>query len=187
MTRFWTGAIAVAFALALVTSAQAGKPGGGSRPSGFGKPVPPTQFHPDTHHEMHHPVHHDNYFLKFAKKSNFGYFYTGRNHKHWSYCYWDYRYGCYLYWDPYVTCYYYYCVPAGCYYPASYCPYSTYCWEKPVGGVLPAPVASVPTVEANSPTVNVDNKGPAPAPQAGANLPPDLPPPPQGGPMVPVK
>jgi hypothetical protein len=165
MMRFWTGAIAVVFALALTASAQAGRPGGSGH-SGSGSRI--------YHNQISHDSHHD-YFLNFGKKLEHGYFYSGRNHRHWSYCYWDSRYGCYLYWDPSLSCYYYWCVPASCYYPVSYCPYSTYCWETPVGGNLPAPVASVPTVTVKQ-DVNV-----APTPLPGSKLPPDLPPPSTGG------
>jgi hypothetical protein len=181
MLRFWTGAIAVAFALALVAQAQAGHPGGSSHMSS-GSHLSFNQIHNDSHHDSHYDSHHD-YFLKFGKRFDYGYFYAGRNFTHWSYCYWDYRYGCYLYWDPSLSCYYYWCAPVSYYYPVTYCPYKTYCWQAPVGGTLPAPVASVPTVTAKQ-DVNV-----APTPVPGSKLPPDLPPPTGGVPttMPPVR
>jgi hypothetical protein len=115
-------------------------------------------------------------------------FYHGTHHHHWSYTYWDSRYGCYMYWDPYYTCYYYYCVPAASYYPVSYCPYNTYCWQQPVGGVLPAPVVEVPTMKTDFVAKVPGGQGLAPTPPGNAKLPPDLPPPGvPAGPMVPVK
>jgi hypothetical protein len=105
-----------------------------------------------------------------------GTYYRGIHHNHWSYTYWDSRYGCYLYWDPYYTCYYYWCVPAGCYYPVGYCPYNTYSWQQPVGGVLPAPVVDVPRVKTDV-VVNVKNiQGATPTLPGTAPLPADVPP-----------
>jgi hypothetical protein len=68
---------------------------------------------------------HQNYGTRFAH----GYFYSGRNHNHWSYTRFDSRYGCTCYYDPGCSCWYYWCEPVSCYYPVTYCPYQTYCWE----------------------------------------------------------
>ena len=126
--------------------------------------------HPSTHSSIssNHSSTPKNYHLSSGKKFSGGYYYSGRNHSHWSYCYYDRRYSCYLYWDPCVSGYYYWCAPQTCYYPVSYCPSNTYCYDQPT--VTPAPVASVPTVNANAvATVNV-NAGVAPAPLVVASF-----------------
>jgi hypothetical protein len=78
-----------------------------------------------------------NYHLKHGTSFQYGYFYKGLNHKHWSYCYWNSRYGCYFYYDPCLSCYYYWYAPAQCYYPVSYI---TYAAPTYYSTVQPAPV-----------------------------------------------
>ena len=70
-----------------------------------------------------------NYNINYGTRFAHGYYYSGRNHNHWSYSRYDARYGCVCYYDPCCSCWYYWCEPASCYYPVTYCPYSTYCWE----------------------------------------------------------
>jgi len=165
MNRFWMMALALTASLLSAASVQARGPVG-FRPSG----------RPSTSHN------------NLSRKPVFtGKFYKGVGHQHLSYTYWDGRYGCYLYWDPSAPCYYYWCAPAGCYYPVSYCPYNTFCWQKPVGGVLPPPVVSgVPTVQTGSLGKAPGVQGPAPTPPSDLELPTDAPPPiSQGGSLAP--
>jgi hypothetical protein len=75
-----------------------------------------------------HPGPIGNYFVQYGRPFHHGYFYPGRVHRHWSYCYWDARYRTYLYFDPCLRSYYYFCPRDTCYYPVSYCPYRTYSW-----------------------------------------------------------
>jgi hypothetical protein len=79
------------------------------------------------------------YHERHGKPFSGGYYYAGREHKHWKSCYFDKRYGCYAYLCPSTKVYYYWCKPDDCYYPISYCPHSTYdfgagrvCSESPV-------------------------------------------------------
>jgi hypothetical protein len=195
MKRFAIMALALTATVLLAAAAQARGPGGIHHTGSMGVV---------SHHDFGHVSHHD----FDHRRVSAGTFYRGIHHHHWSYTYWDHRYGCYLYWDPYAYCYYYWCAPAGCYYPVSYCPYNTYCWQRPVGGVLPAPVASVPVkndvvvkvtnnnvnnnIQGPAPTpagnVNVPGPSPTPTPAGDGQLPADVPPPiSQGGPMVPLK
>lgn len=73
-----------------------------------------------------------NYHLTNGKKFSKGFYYPGKFHNHWSYCFFSKKCGCYCYWCPCTTCWYYYCVPDCCYYPICYVPYSCYCWGAPV-------------------------------------------------------
>jgi hypothetical protein len=66
------------------------------------------------------------YHMRYGTKFDHGYFYRGREHKHWSSRYFDKRFDCYLYHCPSTQCYYYWCERDVCYYPISYCPYNTY-------------------------------------------------------------
>jgi hypothetical protein len=60
------------------------------------------------------------YHLTHGRSFQYGYFYPGRSHYHWThYCWWP-RFGCYTYWCPSTSCYYYYSETASCYYPVSY-------------------------------------------------------------------
>ena len=61
-----------------------------------------------------------NYHRTHGRSFQYGTYYQGRGHYHWShYCWWS-RFGCYAYWCPSTSCYYYWSEPAGCYYPVSY-------------------------------------------------------------------
>jgi hypothetical protein len=51
-----------------------------------------------------------------------GYYYAGRDHRHWAYRTWDARCGRYHYWDANLRCWYYWNAGCNCYYPVSYCP-----------------------------------------------------------------
>ena len=92
-----------------------------------------------------------NYNLTYGTRFAQGYYYSGRNHNHWSYCRYDARYGCNCYYDPCCSSWYYWCEPASCYYPVTYCPYRTYCWPTEVA--QPVYVQSQPTyVQPQQPT-----------------------------------
>jgi hypothetical protein len=70
------------------------------------------------------------YKNKYGTKFDKGYFYSGREHYHWSHCCWNPSYGCYTYWCPSARCYYYWCQPRNCFYPTSYCPCGVYTWPS---------------------------------------------------------
>lgn len=98
-----------------------------------------------------------------------GYYYSGKFHRHWSFCTWDTRYGCYCYWDPCCSSYYYWCQPDACFYPVSYCPYRVYTWTAPVCNTcaLPAPVDTSVTIapcQTCPPAAVQTQSVPAPAP-----------------------
>jgi hypothetical protein len=63
-----------------------------------------------------------NYYLRHGHNFQYGYYYLGHNHMHWSRVIWDQRYGCYLYYDPWLLKWYYWCAPHNCYYPVEYAP-----------------------------------------------------------------
>ena len=79
-------------------------------------------------------------FNNYGTKFSHGYRYSGRNHTHWSSCYWNARSSCYYYWDAGCSCYYYWCGKADSYYPVSYItiapPTITEVVEKPVISVI---------------------------------------------------
>lgn len=61
-----------------------------------------------------------NYHLDHGKKFSHGYYYSGKNHYHWSHCcYWP-QYRCDCYYCPSACCWYYWCEPRCCYLPVSY-------------------------------------------------------------------
>jgi hypothetical protein len=77
-----------------------------------------------------HPGSERGYHLTHGRQFSHGYFYPGRDHRHWAYTRFDDRYGCTLYYDPDLGCYYYWCEPDDCYYPVSYRPYDRYAWSS---------------------------------------------------------
>ena len=59
------------------------------------------------------------YSTQFGKKFSQGFFYSGKDHCHWSYCcYWP-QYRCDCYYCPDACVWYYYCEPRQCYLPVS--------------------------------------------------------------------
>lgn len=129
MQRFFSSALVAMLGLALVGSAQARGPHNGSNGSSNG--TRPGSNHPQSLRVGSSPINHSpvtfkNYHLSNGTKANFGFFYKGQNHNHWSYRCWYDRCGCYCYYCPCTCCYYYWCGPDSCYYPISYCPYGTY-------------------------------------------------------------
>jgi hypothetical protein len=121
-----------------------------------------------------------NYNLRYGTRFNYGYYYRGRNHYHWSRWYWNSSYGCNVYYDPCCYSWYYWCAPASCYYPVSYCPYGTYSWTGSTVATAETPVGpSTQTAE----TVETDPaQPPLPPPVKGKkvvtgtseDLPPDV-------------
>ncbi len=73
------------------------------------------------------------YHLTHGKEFSGGYFYSGRDHHHWTYWGYSQRYHCNCYWCPDTRCYYYWCPSASCYYPVSY-------YESAPPAPTPAPV-----------------------------------------------
>lgn len=57
------------------------------------------------------------YYLVHGTRYDGGYFYPGRNHRHWQYRVWNSRFGRYHYYDPYLRSYYYYDPARVGYYP----------------------------------------------------------------------
>ena len=68
------------------------------------------------------------YYLTKGQKFEFGYYYKGPDHHHWSAEFFSEEYGCTLYHDAGLDCDYYWCSPDQCFYPVSYCPYQKYRW-----------------------------------------------------------
>jgi hypothetical protein len=95
MKRLWM-CVAVVVALALGGAAQAGSPVRSSVSR--------------------------NYQTTYGTRFSDGYYYTGRNHAHWSHRVWDRRYQRYLYYDPYVRSYYYWYEGHNRFYPVTYVP-----------------------------------------------------------------
>jgi hypothetical protein len=106
----------------------------------------------DRHHD--HDRRRDfDYVFRFGTRFDYGYFYSGRDHRHWTYsCYWP-DYGCDCYYCPYSVTWYYWYAPRACYYPVSYIRYaSPVRVAGPVGPVAVTPMAVAP----------VDGAAPAP-------------------------
>ena len=63
---------------------------------------------------------HNGYYKSHGTKFSHGYYYKGKDHRHWKYRTWFSRYHCYCYWDAGLNCWYYWSAPTLCYYPLSY-------------------------------------------------------------------
>jgi hypothetical protein len=133
MRQILLGTAAIALALALTTSANAGGKPGNNHSSG-------------THSN------HGDYHLTHGSRFRDGsYFYRGHDHNHWTHSYWYGRYGCYTYWCPYTSCWYYWYPTTQCYYPVSYLPTYT-----------PTPISTPVDVSSRvTQIVNVNNNSPA--------------------------
>ncbi len=123
-----------------------------------------------------------NYHSQYGTRFSKGYYYSGRNHSHWTYrCFWS-QYGCDCYWCPSTCCWYYFCEPRDCYLPVNCI---TAAPPAPVNVAAAAAASSsavvAPTVVTNiiggMPSSPVQGPGPGPS----AELPPLAPP---GGPSV---
>jgi hypothetical protein len=123
--------ISIASLLICINSVNAQHKSGGHQHS-VPMPRPATsQWQHQPGHYSHHtppywqPQHRNfqqNYYLRHGHNFQYGYYYLGHNHMHWSRVIWDQRYGCYLYYDPWLLKWYYWCAPHNCYYPVEYAP-----------------------------------------------------------------
>ena len=111
MKRFLFSAVTLAVGLLSASSNEVLAGHGGSGHGGHGSM--------SRSHESHNS-HRNSYYKNHGKKFSHGYFYHGRDHRHWSYRGWSKRYGCYCYWDSGCRCWYYWSEPKCCYYPISY-------------------------------------------------------------------
>jgi hypothetical protein len=115
MKRFLLSAVALVAGLlgATSTEALAGHDGhSGSGKGGHGSM--------QSSHEGHGRQSRNSYYKKHGTKFSHGYFYHGRNHRHWDYRCWSKRYGCNCYWDSGCRSWYYWSEPKCCYYPICY-------------------------------------------------------------------
>jgi hypothetical protein len=59
------------------------------------------------------------YYQRHGKRFRYGYYYPGRNHKHWTHRWYSHRHHCYYYWCPSRRCYYFWSGKRNGYYPVS--------------------------------------------------------------------
>jgi hypothetical protein len=147
MRRFFLGVAAVVVGLALVATAEAETKGAGFPRHTYSRGSRP-------YHELH------------GTKFKGGYFYKGKDHRHWTYRYWWKKFGCYTYWCPSTSCWYYYYPREDCYYPVSYIMTATPVAEPPPVGVETG-VKQIVNVTNNSPgssTAGADTTSPPPPP-----------------------
>jgi|GEM_PF-2586071 len=147
MRQFFFSVFALAFGLVLGSTAHAGGKSTGS-PSSSSRSHPSHSYSGYSYSSYGYSSyrsgsnyggshnHYPNYHIRFGTPFNYGYYYSGRDHYHWSKFYWNSKYGCYFYFCPYTSCYYYWYEPSGRYYPVRYIEYAT-----PM--VLPEPRANV--------------------------------------------
>src|SRR5262245_46965667 len=64
-----------------------------------------------------------NYHLTHGVAFQYGYFYKGFDHNHWSNVFFHNGFGCKIYTCPFTHCDYYWCRPDNCFYPVHYRPY----------------------------------------------------------------
>lgn len=76
--------------------------------------------HADHHNHNHHNHKYHDYHKKHGTAFKYGYFFKGKEHRHWSYGYWNAKNRCYFFYEPGLRCFYYWCAPKACYYPVSY-------------------------------------------------------------------
>jgi hypothetical protein len=69
-----------------------------------------------------HVVHVGAYHEVHGRHFRGGWYYSGRDHHHWTRTVWDSHWHRYHYWDPGLNCWYYWYAPGNCYYPVGYCP-----------------------------------------------------------------
>jgi hypothetical protein len=60
----------------------------------------------------------------YGRKFKYGYYYQGKQHRHWSKWYYSSTYKCPIYWCGSTSAWYYWCAPKACYYPVSYVSYA---------------------------------------------------------------
>ena len=152
MTRFLMSVALAATALTSVPAANGAERRGESRGE----------------HRDRHSGSYSNYHTRFGTKFSHGYYYSGRDHHHWTYRYFWSQYGCDCYWCPSTSCWYYWCEPRNAYLPVSV-----------INEAPPTPVAAAAAAASSSanvaPTVVTNVIGATP--QGPVALPSDLPPP----------
>jgi hypothetical protein len=126
-----TRTLALALALTTAGSALAAPPGKPPAPKppvttmtpfrNTARPVSFHQFNTSPFAGRYIPNDH----LKFGTKFEYGYFYTGYHHDHWSKIYVHPFWNVPVYFCPYTLVEYYWCAPDYCFYPLTYRPYGT--------------------------------------------------------------
>jgi hypothetical protein len=106
------------------------------------------------------------YYVSYGTKFKHGYYFKGKDHRQWSYCYWNARYRCYFFYEPDLCSYYYWCASQNCYYPVTYITIA-----PPVAGdvLMPAGIKITVTATAavtTTATAIVGSGAPAPGPAA---------------------
>ena len=165
MKKFLMGVALAMTALALAATAEAAGPRGNSRENSHDGHVSSyrgSSFRSDYH-------------TRYGTKFSHGYYYSGREHNHWTYRYFWSQYGCDCYWCPNTSCWYYWSEPRCCYLPVSCAPIA-----PPTSSAAAAASSSSAVV---APTVVTNVIGSSP--QVPVGPPADLPPPfPSGGPKA---
>ena len=120
------------------------------------------------------------YHTRFGTRFSHGYYYSGREHNHWTYrSYWS-QYGCDCFWCPNTTCWYYWCESRYCYFPVSFASFAPPESFAPTSAAAASASSSSAVV---APTVVTNVIGSSP--QVPVGPPADLPPPfPSGGPKA---
>ena len=162
MTRFTHTLAAIGLTLAIAPTVLAGN-------DKHKKPAPqptpaPTFKKPTTFPYVPQQSANKNYHVLHGTPFNYGYFYKGIHHKHWSSVYYNPLYRCYVYACPYTMAEYYWCPPANCFYPMTYVPYGTYQFGPatlPPAAGAPAPADVAPkakaTIDKDADTDDEDN------------------------------
>jgi hypothetical protein len=124
MQRVFQGVLAVALALMAGAPAEAGNnansPAGAGRGSHGGRTHARKVRKPERIRKRG-PRH---YHRRHGKRFRYGYYYSGRHHRHWTHRWYSNRYRCYFYWCPSLRCYYHWCASRTAYYPVSYINFS---------------------------------------------------------------
>ncbi len=151
-------AVAVA-ALALTATAQAGERKGESKGESNG------------HRGSNFERGGSDYHTRFGTRFSHGYYYSGRDHNHWTYRYFWQQYNCDCYFCPSTSCWYYWCGTRGAYLPVSCINQAP---PTQVAAAAAAAASSSNAVVAPTVVTNVIGSTPTPVP---VPLPSDLPPP----------
>jgi hypothetical protein len=111
--RFVVGVVTLALALSLVEVTEASQ--GGESKAGGGKAGTS-----NTVAKCKGGSKGPHYHILHGTKFKHGYYFKGKAHRHWSYCYWNACYRCYFFYEPDLSSYYYWCASQNCYYPVTY-------------------------------------------------------------------
>jgi Ni/Co efflux regulator RcnB len=119
MRRILTNLALVAVALlALATTTRAADKHGSSNSRGS-RSDRDRREHRDDRDRREHREYHD-YAFQFGTKFDHGYFFSGREHRHWTERRYFAEYGCECYYCPSTSAWYYWYAPQARYYPVSY-------------------------------------------------------------------